>query len=173
MNFVQQPDQAVVRSVSFLVGEFRRAKDYDRPIVQIDLCARAEARELFGSGEQVAKEPNRVGERELLELPLHGIVRQPLLNPIAAVSPFSRHADQTEDRRIDIEAQKVRLRLGKHLQKRPHDYLERRLIELVQRKPLTEEAICGEPLSNRGKVFESIKRASAVLCRMEKVGDND
>src|SRR5437870_3300 len=78
--------------------------------------------------------------------------------------------DQSQHRRVHIEAQEPRLGVGKNIQKRANDGAERVFAELMERKPLAEKSTRRESLPDGAKVFQGVKRSRAVARGVEQVG---
>src|SRR5205807_2156673 len=105
-------------------------------VVGVQRRVAGEGAQLLRTGQQVAKEADGVGQRELFKLRLQLRVVQATFNPLAGVARRFHASNQSKNRNIHVEMQQPRLPVREDFQESADDYTEHVLIELMQWKPL-------------------------------------
>lgn len=81
--------------------------------------------------------------------------------------------DQSDDGGIDVEAEEPALGVWENGFEGAGDDFECGEVYLVEREPLTEEAVVGEAVADGLEMLASVEEACTVLGGMKEVGDDD
>ena len=141
-------------------------------VVPVGWSACSEARQRGCVGHQAARHREGVVQLQALERCGAAGGLQARGQPVVQQGPVVGARHQADHRRVQAVGGQQRSALRPDLQEGAHDAAHRVQVHLVQRQPLAEHAVVGEPPAHRSEVLHRVQRGRSAARRVEEIRDH-